>query len=124
MTSPDFLQRKQQEIAQRSDSSGHEVRWCRHDQQMVRALGPSPAWHWIAPVLGVVGFLVVLGTLFIDPVGIAALIVALLYIAALGPVIALARSVPKCPICRREVPYHSREEAEADLRRAPTHAPV
>ena len=123
MTSPDFLQRKQLEIQERNEHS-HELRWCRHDQRMVHAVGPARAWHWIAPVLGVVGFLVVLGTLFVDPVGIVALVVALLYIAALGPVIALARQVPKCPLCRREVPYHSREEAEEALRREPAPAPV
>ena len=41
------------------------------------------------------------------------LIAALIYIASLGPAIALSRQTPSCPICCREVPYRTPAEAAA-----------
>lgn len=113
MTSPDYLERKRQEILSRAQGGARhaQMRYCRHDRRMVRAIGPSRIWHAAAPAIGIVGFLVVIAVTFADPIGISTLIAALLYIAALGPAIELGRRVPRCALCGREVPYH--DEAEA-----------
>ena len=50
---------------------------------------------------------------FVDPFGIFALVAAGLLIALLGPFIALTRRPLRCPHCRREVPYHTKGEADA-----------
>lgn len=113
MTSPDFLERKQRELRHQTQGGRHEMRYCRHDRRMVEAIGPSRSWRWIAPTIGVVGFAIVIAAVFVDPIGFVALFAALLYIATLGPAIALARQVPKCAFCGREVPYHNQDEADA-----------
>lgn len=125
MTSPDLLERKRREQLLRRGGGTHELRYCRHDRQMVQVVGPSPVWRWVAPAIGVVGFLLVIAAVFVDPIGILALLIALLYIATLGPAIALARRTPRCSLCGREAPYHTREEAEAAERHgAPPVAPT
>ncbi len=127
MTSPGYAQRKRQEIAlsaERATMQHHEVRYCRHDRRMVRALGPSRAWRWIAPTIGVVGFLAVFAAMLVDPFGVISLTAAVLYIAVLGPAIALARKTPLCPICGREVPYRTPEEAGESDRHDAARAPI
>lgn len=96
--------------------SHFEMRYCRHDQRMVPAVGPSPAWKWIAPTIGIIGFFAVLTAILADPFGVLSLVVALFYIATLGPAIALSHQTPKCPLCGREVVFRTREEAEAATR--------
>lgn len=115
MTTPDYAARRQQEIRERAEgpiARRRHMRYCRHDRKMVHAIGPSSAWRWAAPALCVLGFLAVIGMIFVDPIGIPTMIAALLLIAAVGPAIALSRRVPRCPDCGREVPYHSAAEAE------------
>jgi hypothetical protein len=92
------------------------MRYCRHDQRMVPAVGPSPAWKWIAPAIGAIGFIAVLAVILADPFGVLSLLVAIFYIATLGPALALSHQVPKCPLCGREVIFRTREEAEAATR--------
>ncbi len=107
----------------------YEMRYCRHDQRMVPAVGPSPAWKWISPAIGAIGFFAVVAVILADPFGVLSLIVAIFYIATLGPALALAHQEPKCPLCGREVIYRTREEADAATSqekkrsRDPHHAP-
>ena len=127
MTSPGYAERKRQEIAQRAEKATmqhYDLRYGRHDRRMVHALGPSRAWRWIAPLIGVVGFLVVFAAMLADPFGVISLTAAVLYIAVLGPAIALARKTPICPICGREVPYRTPEEAGEAVRHDAESAPV
>ena len=101
-----------------------ERRYCRHDQRYVEAIAPARFWRWLLPGLSFLGFLALVATVFIDPFGLLALLIAGLVIAALGPYVAMTRRAPVCPHCRREVPYRTKEEAEAAEGpvRAPTDA--
>jgi hypothetical protein len=93
-----------------------ERRYCRHCRREVMAVGPARAWRWLLPLVAFFGFLGLIAIVLIDPFGLVALVAAGLLIALLGPYVALARRTPTCPTCRREVPFRTRDEAEAATR--------
>ncbi|UJR84160.1 hypothetical protein [Sandaracinus amylolyticus] len=118
MTTEDLARRKQELLWIQHEQGTfvrREKRYCRHDKDYVLAVGPARWWGRVLPAIALLGFVAVILVVFVDPFGIFALIAAGLLIAVLGPFIALARRPLRCPRCRREVPYHTKEEAdEAD----------